>query len=204
MNNRRLSGIVLIISFVVLVIFGYLFTPPNLYQESDIGVRMNIVEQYRSQFNIAQIATTVGGLGMGVGYLLLSLYLRRDRTARLASIGAIAMLIGAVSLAILMLEGISDPRAYLERNSAQGSTLLIYEQGYAWLTILGYLLYGLVFLRGDFPKWLAYFTLVYTIVILIVALLVSTFAVEFLFLLPLVVGIVLLLRPKGKLEIATA
>lgn len=204
MNNRRLSGIVLIISFVVLVIFGYIFTPPNLYQESDIGARMNIVEQYRSQFNISQTATAAGGVGMAVGYLLLSLYLRRDETARLASIGAGVMFLGAVSLAILMLRGISDPRAYLERNSAQGSPLLIYEQGYTWFTIVGYLLYGLVFLRGDFPKWLAYFTLGYTIVILIVALLISTFAVEFLFLMPLVIGIVLLLRPKGQLEMATA
>lgn len=203
MNSQRLSGIVLIFSFAVLVIFGYILTPPNLYQESDIGVRMNIVEQYRSQFNTAQIATAVGGVGMAVGYLLLFLYLRRDKTARLASIGVVVMFLGAVSLAILMLRGISDPRAYLERNSAQGSPLLIYEQGYAWLTILGYLLYGLVFLRSDFPRWLAYFTLGYTTVILVVAIFVSTFAVEFLFLLPLVIGIVLLLRPKGKLEIAT-
>lgn len=204
MNNRRLSGIVLIISFVVLVIFGYMFTPPNLYQESDIGIRMNIVAGHRSQFNIAQIATSVGGVGMAVGYLLLALYLRKDKTARLASIGAVVMFLGAVSLAILMVGGIVDPRAYLDRNSAQGSALSIFDQGYAWPTIIGYMLYGLVFLRGDFPRWLAYFTLGYTIVILIIAILVSTFAVEFLFLLPLVIGIVLLLRLKGQLEIAAA
>jgi hypothetical protein len=204
MNNRRLSGFVLITSCLVLVIFGYIFTPPNLYQERDIGIRMNIVEQYRSQFNIAQIATAVGGVGMAAGYLLLSLYLRRDETARLASIGAVFMFLGAVSLAILMLGGVLDPRAYLERDSVQGSALSIFFQGYAWLTILGYVLYGLVFLRSDFPRWLAYLTLGYTTVILIVALLVSTFAVEFLFLLPLVIGIVLSLRPKGKLEVAAA
>lgn len=204
MNNGRLSGIVLITGFVVLVIFGYILTPPNLYQERDIGVRMKIVEEYRSQFNSAQIATTVGVAGIAVGYLLLSLSLRKDKTAGLASIGAVAMVLAAVSLAILMLQGISDPRTYLERNSVQGNALSIYEQVYAGLTILGYLLYGLVFLRGDFPRWLAYFTLIYTILILIVALFVSIFAVEFLFLMPLVVGIVLVLQPKVNLEIANA
>lgn len=198
MNKLRLSGILLIVSFVVLLLFGFIFTPPNLYQERDIDVRMQIVADYRGQFIIAQIATAIAVAGMTGGYLFLTLHLRGEKTAMLANFGAAAMLIGAISLAILMLGGIADPRAYLERNSMGGSALSIYDHGFTWLTIAGYLLYGSVFLRGDFPRWLAIFTLGFTILVLIAALFIEKAAVELLFLMPLVVGIVLLRRSKGK------
>jgi len=196
MNKGRLAGIVLIGGFIVLVIFGFIFTPPNLYQERDIDVRMQIVDGYRSQFITAQIATGVGAAGIAVGYLLLTLHLQGDKSAKLANFGTAAMLIGAISLAILMLQGISDPRAYLERNLIKGNALSIYDHGFTWLTIAGYLLYGIVFLRADFPRWLAIFTLGFTALVLIVALFIEKAAVELLFLMPLVVGIVLLRRSK--------
>ncbi len=60
---------------------------------------------------------------------------------------------------------------------------------------------GIVFLRGDFPRWLAYFTLGFTILVLVVVLFIEVFAVELLlFLMPLVVGIVLLRRSKAERE----
>lgn len=198
MNKQRLSGIVLITGFIVFVLGGFIFTPPNLYQETDIDARMQIVEAYRSQFTNSQIASVVGGVGMALGYLLLTLHLQGDDTARLANFGAAAMLLGTISLAIYIVQGISDPRAYLDRAARESSGLLIYLEGYAWLTIAGYLLYGIVFLRGDFPRWLAYFTLGFTILVLVVALFIETAAVELLFLMPLVVGIVLLRRSKAK------
>lgn len=198
MNKLRLSGIVLITGFIVLLLGGFIFTPPNLYQERDIDVRMQIVEDYRSQFTTAQVATVIGAAGIAVGFLLLTLHLQGDETARLANFGAAAMLLGTISLAILMLQGISDPRAYLDRNSIEGTALSIYDKGYTWPTIAGYLLYGIVFLRGDFPRWLANFTLGFTILVLVVALFIATAAVELLFLMPLVVGIVLFRRSKAN------
>lgn len=201
MNKQRLSGIVLITGFLVLALGGFIFTPPNLYQERDIEVRMQIVEDYRSQFNFTQIATAVGMAGMAAGYLLLTLHLQGDETARWANFGAAAMLLAAISLAILMLGGISNPHAYLDRNSTEGTTLSIYDAGFTWLTIAGYLLYGFVFLRGDFPRWLAYTTLGITTLVLIVALFIETAAVELLFLMPLVVGIVLLRRSKASAKV---
>lgn len=204
MSKGRLSGIVLIIGFIVLVLFGFIFTPPNLYQERDIDVRMQIVEDYQSRFNTAQIATAVGATGIALGYLLLTLHLQGDETARLANVGAAAMLLGAISLAILMLLGISDPRAYLERGSLSGSPATIYDDGFTWLTIAGYLLYGIVFLRADFPRWLAFFTLGLTILVLFVALFVEQAAVELLFLMPLVVGIALLRRTKENRDVSLA
>jgi hypothetical protein len=189
---------VLITGFIVLVVGGFIFSVPNLYQERDIDVRLQIVDEYRSQFANAQIASVVGAAGMAVGYLLLTLHLKGDETAGLANFGAAALLIGTISLAILMLSGISDPRAYLDRSSVEGTSLSIYGEGFTWLTIAGYLLYGIVFLRGDFPRWLAYFTLGYTILILVATFFIGFFAVEFLFLMPLVIGIVLLRRSKAK------
>jgi hypothetical protein len=196
MNKQRLSGIVLIIGFIVLVLFGFIFTPPNLYTEPDIEVRLQIVENYRSRFNAAQIVTAVGAAGIAVGYLLLTLHLQGDETAGFANFGAAAMILGTISLAILMLLGIADTRAYLERGSLSGSSATIYNDGFTWLTIAGYLLYGIVFLRAGFPKWLAYFTLGLTILVLIAALFIEQAAVEILFLMPLVVGIALLRRSK--------
>jgi hypothetical protein len=159
---------------------------------------MQIVEDYRSQFTIAQIATVVGAAGMALGYLILTLHLQGDKTARLANFGAAAMLLATISLAILMVQGISDPRAYLDRNSPEGTALSIFDAGFAWLTIAGYLLYAIVFLRSDFPRWLAYFTLGFTILVLVMALFIETAAVELLFLMPLLVGIVLLRRSKAN------
>jgi len=196
MSKGRLSGIVLIIGFIVLVLFGFIFTPPNLYQETDIDVRLQIVESYRLRFYAAQIATAVGAGGIAVGYLLLTLYLQESEAAGFANFGAAAMILGTVSLAILMLLGIADPRAYLERGSLSGSSVSIYDDGFTWLTIAGYLLYGVVFLRADFPRWLAYFTLGFTILVLFVTLFIEQAAVELLFLMPLVVGIALLRRSK--------
>jgi len=203
MNKMRLSGIVLIIGLIMFIAGSFIFTPPRLYQERDIDVRMQIVEDYRSQFTNAQIAAVVGTAVMAVGYLLLTLHLQRDETAGLANFAAVAMILGTISLAILLVLSISDPRAFLERNSAEGSDFSIYDQGFTWLTITAYLLYGIVFLRGDFPRWLAYATLGFTILVLIVALFIETAAVELLvFLMPLIVGIVLLRRSKAKLLIA--
>lgn len=196
MSKQRLSGIVLILGFIVFALFGFLFTPPNLYTEADIEVRLQIVENYRSRFNTAQIATVVGTAGIAVGYLLLTLHLQGSEAAGFANLGAAAMMLGTVSLAILMLLGITDPRAYLERGSLSGSSASIYDDGFTWLTIAGYLLYGIVFLRAGFPKWLAYFTLGLTILVLFAALFIEQAAVELLFLMPLVVGIALLRRSK--------
>jgi hypothetical protein len=198
-NKSRLSGIVLITGFIVLVLGSFIFTPPRLYQERDIDVRMQIVEDYRSQFTNAQIVTVVGATVVAAGYLLLTGHLQGDKTAGLANFGAAAMLLGTISLAIFMLQGISDPRAYLERASEEGTALSIYAEGSTWLTIAGYLLYGIVFLRGDFPRWLAYTTLGITILVLVVALFIEAAVVEILvILMPLIVGIALLRRSKAK------
>ena len=201
MNKQRLSGVILITGFIVLILGGFIYTPPNLYQEKDIDVRMQLVEDYRSEFNNAQIAAVVGATMMAVGFLALSLHLGGDQTARLANFGAAAMLLATISLVILKLGGISDARAYLDRSSMQGTSLLIFGYGYTWLTIAAYLLYGIVFLRADFPKWLAYFTLGFASLVLVVALFIETAAVELLFLMPLVVGIVLLRRSKAIKEV---
>lgn len=197
MNKQRLSGIVFIVSFLVVALGGIIFTPPGLYQETDIEVRMQIVEDYESQFTVAQIASIVGVAGIALGFLLLTLHLQGKETARWADLGAAAMLLGMISLAIYNLQTLSDPRTYLDRALRNSAGLSIFADGFTWLTIAGYLLYGIVFLRGDFPRWLAYFTLGITTLVLVVALFIDTFAVEFLFLMPLVLGIVLLRRSRG-------
>ena len=198
MNKLRLSGIVLITSVIVMALGSFILTPPRLYQERDIDVRMQIVEDYQSQFTITQVATVISMTGMAVGYLLLTLHLQGDETARLANFGAAAMLLGTISAAIYMLQGISDPRAFLDVAARESSGLLIYLEGFAYLTIAGYLFYGIVFLRGDFPRWLAYTTLGITTLVLVVVLFIEIFAVELLFLMPLVVGIALLRRSKAN------
>ena len=198
MNKQRLSGIVLIASIVMMVLSGIIFPLPNLYQETDIDVRMQIVEQGGSNFTNAQIITIVAVAGMAVGYLLLTLHLQGEKTARLANFGAAAMIIAAISITIYLLIGISDPRAYLDRAARESSGIAIYLQGFAYLAIAGYLLYGVVFLRAGFPKWLAYFTLGFTTLVLFVVIFIEIFAVELLFfLMPLIVGIVLLRRSKA-------
>jgi hypothetical protein len=196
MNKQRLSGIVLVVSFIVLGVGSSIFSVPNLWPEGgrDIDERMKLIEDYRSEFNNGQIIFVVSTTGIAVGFLLLTLHLQGDETARLAKLGAASMILGTISLAILMLTGISDPRAFLNRS--ESTALSIYEQGFTWLTIAGYLLYGIVFLRGGFPRLLAYFTLGFTILVLVATFFIGSFAGEFLLIMPLIIGIVLLRRSK--------
>lgn len=196
MIRRRLSGTVLIASVLVIALGGIFFTPPGLYQETDINLRMQIVDEHQSQFTISQVMSILAATGMALGYLILTLQLQRDGQARWANLGAAAMILATISLATYVLLTLADPRTYLDRALRESSGLSFIVDLFAWLTIAGYLLYGIVFLRGDFPKWLAYATLGITALVLVAVLFVETFAVEVLFVMPLIVGIALLRRMK--------
>lgn len=202
MNRQRLSAILLIASFLVLV-FGSIFTPPGLYQETDIDLRMQIIEEHASRFTTAQVASIIAAAGIATGYLFLSLHLQGTAQARWASLGATAMILGTFALGIYNLLTLSDPRTFLDNALRDSTGLSFIVDLYAWLTIAGYLLYGNVFLRGDFPNWLAYATLGIMAIVLLAVLLIDTFFVEVLFLLPLLVGIALLRRPRRS-EVKTA
>ena len=57
---------VLITGFIVLMLGGLIYTPPNFYQETDIDVGMQIVKNYRSQFAHTQIAGVICAAGNAV------------------------------------------------------------------------------------------------------------------------------------------
>ena len=195
MNKQRSAAIILLASFVV-ILAGFMLAPQDLYlQENTLDDRVRIVEDNQTRFNATLVLTSLGAVGMAVGYLVLTLHLQGSENAGLAVLSAAAMLIGSFVIATFILQGIFDPRSYLE-TAIVGSTMQSLSiVVFAWLSIAAQLLYGLVFLRGEFPKWLAYVTLgAAALVLLVVVFVGEPAAAELFFLMPLLVGIVLYQR----------
>ena len=71
MEATRLAGIFIILGFIIFWA-GNIYSPPNVYQETDLQLRMQIVAEYPARWAISQ---GVGGAGIAVmvlGLLILS------------------------------------------------------------------------------------------------------------------------------------
>lgn len=188
MSLERIAGIVIIVGVVLYIIAGCV--SPRLYQEPDISQRVSIIEASRTRWNLSQLFF---GLGIGlpaVGFLLLTLHLHGIQRQWLIYAGAAAFVLGALSGVIFVYRQTSDPVQYWA--SIQPSALII---GAVVLTLAGLLLYGVVFLQGDFPNWLGYVA-VGAAVVLLAAFLVTRGITGFVvaslsYLVTLIVGVVL-------------
>jgi peptidoglycan/LPS O-acetylase OafA/YrhL len=185
---QKTAGIAIILGVVVYVLA--MFVSPRLYQEPDIGGRVNIIEENRSRWNISQV---MFALGMGVtalGFLLLTLHLHGVHRQWTIYGGAASFIVGALLGVIFVYRQTFDPVQYWE--SARPSALIV---GAVVLTLAGLLLYGIVFLQNDFPNWSGYIAVGAAVVLLVAFLLTrgtTGFVVASLsYLVTLIVGIIL-------------
>jgi hypothetical protein len=196
MNKQRLAGILLIAGILVLIVGGWIFPTPNLYQETDIDARMRIVEEYKPNYTYFQIVGIISVTVVAVGYVYLMVYMQGEETARLTKFATAAIVIATIFIVIFYFSCMSNPRLSLDRTGREGTVFAYASEGFTWFMILAYFLYGTVFLRGDFSKWLAYFTLGFTFIILGMTFFVEKASAELLLVLPLIIGTVLLRRSK--------
>jgi len=198
MNLRRLAGIIFLASFGANLL-SFSTVPSDLYRSGfDVDERLAMVEANRLGFIAGAVLTSTGAIGMALGYIVLSRQLRATENALMANLGAAAILLGSLVVAALVLQGIADPRAYLEIATPGRASESFYFNAFAWLSLAGQFLFGLVFLRGDFPRWLAYATLGAAVLVLLAVVLVGEPAAAelIIFIMPPVVGLALLRQAK--------
>ena len=164
MDTQRLSAILLIAGFVVLMVAS-LLGPRGIYQTSDPSERVQIVEENMTSWKITQSLTGLGLLLTAAGFFVLNTRLYTMGNAWVPTLGAAAMVVGAISGALFLYRQTTDPLSAFE-GAYSGMQTLAY-----WLWLAGLLLFGVSFLQAGLPAWLGYLTagaaLVYGIVFLV-------------------------------------
>jgi len=198
MNLRPLSGTILLLGFGLIVV-GVVLSPPNLYQASDLNAQLQILAQHSTRFAASQVFSLAGILVVAAGYVLFALSLRGLQKPGLPYAGAAAFVLASIAVTIAVYPSLSDPAAFLESGLDTP-----WAVAFVWSTILGHILSGIVFLAGSFPRWLGYGTIGAAALAAVGIVLVDAAIVELLFILPLVVGIVLVRRPRRQAQAAMA
>jgi hypothetical protein len=168
MNIQRLSAVLIIAGFVLLVISG-LVNVPGFYQTQDAAERVRLVNQYRSLWNANVILNYLVFLLTTVGVSLLSLHLWRSGASWSAASGAIAYAVGSVLYALVIFSRNADLLGYLEGKYPD------YHGIGNWFVLGGLLLLGMAFLQTGMPTWLSYLTMGIALALAAVLLIWPTF-----------------------------
>jgi hypothetical protein len=190
MDTQRLSAVLLIAGFVALVL-SFLLGPPGIaqtYQPPDPNRRIQIIEQYKTRWNISQSLIGLSLLLTTIGFFVLNTRLYTVANAWIPTLGASAFIFGVISGALFIYRQTTAPLSTYE------GAYSIYQTLYYWLSLAGLLVFGVAFLQAGLPTWLGYLTvgtaLVYGVVFLVTG---SGFATPFLIsLLSLVIAVILL------------
>lgn len=185
MDTQRLTAILLIAGAAILLVSG-LFGPQGIYQEPDLQKRVQIIEENKTGWYIAQSLLGLSVLLTAAGFFVLNIRLYKVANPWPHTLGATAFIFGAISGFIFLYRQTTDPLG------AYGGAYSGMESLYYWLALIGLLLFGIAFLQAGLPAWLGYLTIGATVLFSIVFFLVS--GARFLtpglvFLLSLVIGI---------------
>lgn len=151
MNTQRLSAILLIVGFAVLIL-GTLLGPPGIYDTEDPQRRVQIIEEYQTRWNIAQPANALSLLFTAAGFAVLASRLGKMANGWIPGMGAAAFVVGTISAEIFLFRQTTDPL------NTYGGAYSTFENLYYWLALAGLLLFGVAFLMADLPAWLGYVT----------------------------------------------
>jgi hypothetical protein len=178
----------------LLVIAGSVVSPPRLYQETDIQIRLEIVEDHMARWTASNVLLGMAGLVTAVGLILFSYYVRADVNSLLNWTALLAYSLGALAWIIFLSQRQVDPAQLFEDYTF--SPLAI---GLISLMLLGLLLYGVIFIQSGYPGWLGYGTVGLTAIIGILAIIFqdrffANFPPQVFYLITLVAGIVMLRR----------
>jgi hypothetical protein len=151
MDTQRLSAILLIAAFAVLMV-AFLLGPKGIYQTPDLQRRVQIIEESKTRWNIAQSLIGLWLLLTAVGFAVLASRLRTMGNAWIPTLGAAAFVVGLIPAAIFLYRQTTDPLSSYEGAYSGMETL------YYWLSLAGLLLFGVAFLQAGLPAWLGYVT----------------------------------------------
>ncbi len=164
MNTQNIAAILLIVG-VAAMVASFVIGLPGIYQTPDFQQRVQIIEESKARWNIAQSSIGLSLVLMASGFTLLAAHLRTSTNGWVAALGAGIFVAGTIAGAYFLYRQTIDPLS-----SYQGD-FKTFEYLYYWLALTGLLLFGIAFLQVDLPAWLGYVTagaaLVYGIYFLI-------------------------------------
>jgi hypothetical protein len=177
-----LAGVVAMLAAFVLGLGG------RIYATQDFNERIEIINANKTRWIVSQTLFAVSAMLTAAGFFVLNIWLYGKSDPWPFTLGAGAMIIGALSGVIFVFRQTIDPLS-----SYQGA-FRAFEFVYYWLAVGGLLLFGVAFLQAGLPTWLGYLTVVTTSVyaIYLAATDVGFATPGLVFILTLVIGVVLL------------
>jgi hypothetical protein len=146
--NQQLVGFLLIAGFASILIASFV-GPPRLFQEPASETRLAIIAQHPTRWIASNVFYALAGIATAIGLALFSLHLRGSINAWINGLAAAAYILGTVVWVILMIIRTVNPAPYFSNYHFSPLTVAL-----VLLTVIGLLLYGVVFLQASYPLWL--------------------------------------------------
>jgi hypothetical protein len=151
MDTQRLSAYLLIAGAAVMLL-SFVLGPKGIYQTQDLDERVRIIEDHKTRWYVSQSLIAISALLTAGGFFVLNIWLYGMADPWPHTLGAGAMIIGAISGVIFVYRQTVDPLSTYQ--GAYGA----FESVYYWLAVGGLLLFGVAFLQAGLPTWLGYLT----------------------------------------------
>ncbi len=152
LDTQRLVSILLIASFMAMILAAP-FGVPGYYQTQDIGERLQLVERYRTRYDINKSLLYLWSILSVAGVVVLAIYLRGRGASTTAALAALLVALGSVAYFLVNYTQQFDLAGYL------GGKYPDYHVYGNWLVLAGLLLLGLALLQADAAPWLSYLTI---------------------------------------------
>jgi hypothetical protein len=151
MDTQRLSAYLLIAGVAVMLV-SFVIGLRGIYQTQDLDARAQMIEKQKTRWNVSQSLIAISVLLTAGGFFVLNMWLYRMADPWPHTLGAGAMIIGAISGVIFVYRQTVDPLSTYQ--GAYGA----FESVYYWLAVGGLLFFGVAFLQAGLPTWLGYLT----------------------------------------------
>jgi hypothetical protein len=122
MDAQRFSAILFIAGFATFLV-AFLLGPKGIYQTPDLQRRLQIIEEYKSRWNIAQPLIGLSLLLTTIGFAVLASQLSTEANAWVSGLGAAAFAAGTISAEVFVFHQTTDPLGSFEGAYSSMETL---------------------------------------------------------------------------------
>lgn len=153
MNKRKMAGKLIVLGFALFVI-GAILSPRGIYEQPDIDTRVEIVNANQLRWVSSQALSGLAMVIIAAAFLLFTQHLKSAHPAWMLNLGAGGMILGALFGIVYLLQFTPDPGSVWSYPGTVASVSAAVVS-----TLIGFLMYALVFRRGAYPPWLRYLSL---------------------------------------------
>lgn len=152
MDSQRVSAYLLLAGVIFMLASFPVGFGREIYGTQDFLQRVEIIRANEARWAVSQTLIAISLLLTAGGFFVLNTWLYGKADPWPFTLGAGAMIIGAISGVIFVYRQTVDPMG-----SYQGA-YHAFEFVYYWLSVGGLLLFGVAFLQAGLPTWLGYLT----------------------------------------------